>query len=190
MTEIKLTDGILRKYPYIHYFGWPHSKSLHEWFYKLDLDYCNILVKDPIDCLNFVTDIMHYYDDKKTHKMGEHWLQSAQEVYDWIFYKKQGDCDDAAVTLASILYSLNDPNIQLAIGYYGNPKYATVGKIQPNHAYCLYDIKGKLYLLDPVGDTQVNNIYLIEKHTDYTTMVSAEANGRVWLHGPYAKMCS
>lgn len=173
-------------------FGNPKPRMLSKWFYKLNLEYCNIIIKEPLDCLNFVTDIMKYYDDQVTHNLAEHWLQNPKEVYEWIFYMRKGDCDDAALTLASILYTLGNPNVRLAIGYYGNPKYANTEKIEMNHAYCLLEDKdnNKFLLLDPVGDQQQKELYDIDSYPEYITMISAAANGEVFLHGPWIKKFS
>jgi len=171
-------------------YGAPRSKVLSNWIYNLDLKRYNILVKDPIDCLNFVTEHMHYYSDEITHKKPEHWLQNPQQVYDWIFHERKGDCDDSAITLASILHSVGNTNIRLALGYYGNDKYADTSKFRMNHAYCLLEEDGIHYLLDPVGDQQVDKVYDVELYKEYKTMISAAADGRIWIHGPWIEVFS
>lgn len=168
-------------------YGRPRNKHLSQWIYNLDLERFNILVKEPIDCLNFVTEHMMYYDDKVTHKRAEHWLQNSDQVYDWIFHKRKGDCDDSAITLASILHSVGNKDIRLSLGYYGNEKYADTSKFAMNHAYCLLhdEINNKHLLLDPVGDSQVNDLHEIDHYPEYHTMISASADGRIWIHGPW-----
>ena len=168
-------------------YGYPGTKHLSKWIYTLDLERFNIFVKTPIDCLNFVTEHMHYYDDKKTHKSPEHWLQNPEQIYDWIFHKRKGDCDDSAITLASILHTLGNTEIRLALGYYGNERYADTSKFRMNHAYCLLhnEEKGNHLLLDPVGDEQIDKLYNIKGYPEYHTMISAAADGRIWIHGPW-----
>lgn len=170
--------------------GYPNPKPLPEWIYKIDLAYCNILVTEPLHCLNFVTEIMHYYDDKVTHGLGEHWLQNPKEIYEWIFYMRKGDCDDACVTLASILHSVGNKEVRFGIGYYGNPKYANTEKVQMNHAYCLLhnEAKDTHLLIDAVGDQQARALRNIDTYPEYITMMSAAADGRLWFHGPFIDM--
>ena len=45
------------------HFGYPRVKSLYKYFYKLDLERFNILVKEPIDCMNFIIEHMIYTDE-------------------------------------------------------------------------------------------------------------------------------
>jgi len=191
MKSKLITRKILNKaYPKVptHY-GRPNTKYLSNWIYKLDLDRFNIIVRETIDCLNFVIEHMVYYDDQVTHKSAEHWLQSPDEVYDWILHQRKGDCDDAAITLASILHSIGDDRVRLALGYYGDPRYADTSKVQMNHAYCLLQTGDNDYqLIDAVGDQASHKIDNTDKHPEYITMVSASADGRMWLHGPWVDL--
>lgn len=190
MKSLEITRHTKFKSPYRTppvYYGRPGPKHLSDWIYTLNLKKYNLLVKKPLDCLNFVIEHMKYYDDQITHKTPEHWLQSADQVYDWIFHKRKGDCDDSAITLASLLHSVGNRDVRLALGYYGNPKYANVGtKVQMNHAYCLLDNDNNDYsIIDPVGDRSVRRLENIDKYPEYITMVSAAADGRIWIHGPW-----
>jgi hypothetical protein len=166
------------------YFGYPRVRRLDKYFYKLDLEKFNIIVKDPIDCMNFIIEHMIYTSDKITHNAPEHWLQSAQEVYKWIFDIRKDDCDGAAVSLGSVLYSLNNPDIRIGIGYYGDPRYANTKTQRINHAYNMIHKDNKYYLLDAVGDRQMMKLDLMDNHPEYITYVSAAPDGRIWLHGP------
>ena len=169
------------------HFGYPRVKSLYKYFYKLDLERFNILVKEPIDRMNFIIEHMIYTDDKITHHAPEHWLRSAKDVYKWIFDIRKDDCDGAAVSLGSILYSLNNPDIRIGIGYYGDPRYANTETQQINHAYNMIHQNDQHYLLDAVGDVQERRMDLMDDHSEYITYISAAPDGRIWLHGPWIK---
>jgi hypothetical protein len=191
MKTLEITRNTLFKTPYrtppVNY-GRPGPRHLSKWIYKLDLDKYNILVKEPLDCLNFVVEHMNYYSDQITHKTPEHWLQSSEQVYNWIFHKRTGDCDDSAITLASLLHSVGNKDVRLSLGYYGDPRYADVSRVRMNHAYCLLENSNNNYsLIDPVGDRSFNKLEDIDNHPEYITMVSAAADGRIWIHEPWIK---
>jgi len=191
MESVLVTDELQKELlPYRQIptdFGNPGIKRLDKWFYKLNLDKAGIIVKDPIDCMNFIIEHMIYTTDEEGHNLPEHWLQSADDVYEWIFDKRRDDCDGAAVALGSILYSLENPDVRLALGYYGDPRYADITKIQMNHAYNLIQDGDIHYLLDAVGDSQKTHLDKISDHKEYITFISAAPDGRIWIHGPWIK---
>jgi len=162
-------------------YGYPDPKPLYQWIYNLDLDRFNILVRQPIDVLNFVIQHMIYTSDDITHNMVEYWLQSPEDVYTWLFDKRLDDCDGAAITLASILHSIGDDRVRLALGYYGNPTYADANQFRMNHAYCLLQTGPDEYkLLDAVGDVEAGHLKNIDDCHEYFTMIMASAGGQVW----------
>lgn len=164
-------------------FGYPNPKPLHQWIYKLNLEKFNILVREPIDVVNFVIEHMIYTPDHQSHGTPEHFLQSPEDIYSWLFRKRKDDCDGSAITVASILHSCGNPNVRLALGYYGNDAYADTSEFDVNHAYCLLHIKDeKYYLLDAVGDEQIDHLEDIDDCPYYFTAISASADGRTWLH--------
>jgi len=177
-----LTRQVKDRYPY----GAPNPKPLPQWFYKLDLDRFNILVRKPVDVVNFVIEHMIYTTDQEAHQVPEYWLQSPEDIYTWLFDKRMDDCDGSAITVASILYSLGNPHVRLALGYYGNDAYANTKVFQMNHAYCLLEIGPSKYkLLDAVGDRPVEWLEDIDFCPLYHTMISASADGRVWYHNSW-----
>ena len=173
-------------------FGRPGPTRLfYEWVYKLNLNKYNILITDPIDVVNFVAKHMNYQRDIITFGYGEYWLQNADEVYEYIFDKTFDDCDGSAVTVASILYSLGNENVRIALGYCGlDPdKYAL--EKGTNHAWCLLmrdDVPDNPYVLDAVGDNIIFEFNEIDDMYNYETLVSASPfTKEIWIHGPWVE---
>ena len=168
------------------YFGAPGQRHLSKWIYNLDLNKYNILVRKPVDVVNFVTEHMVYTQDKVSHQIPEHWLQNPEEVYLWLFDKRMDDCDGSAITVASILHSIGDTRVRLALGHYGNLTYASASQGM-NHAYCLLQKGDNHYkLLDAVGDQTIQWLENADPPS-YHTLVSASADGRLWLHNSWAE---
>ena len=171
-------------------FGRPGpTRLLYEWVYKLDLDKYNILISDPIDVVNFVSKHMIYQRDIKTFGVGEYWLQNAGDVYQYIFDETFDDCDGAAVTVASILYSLGNKDIRIALGYCGPDPDEHSLKKGTNHAWCLLmrdDDIDNPYVLDATGDNIIFGFNKIDDMNNYETLVSASPfTKEIWIHGPW-----
>jgi len=176
MKIIELTDSRRERI-----YGYPNPKPLNKWFYTLDLDRFNIMVRQPIDVLNFVIQHMTYTSDSVTHNIAEYWLQNPEDIYNWLFDKRLDDCDGSAITLASILHSIGDDRVRLALGYYSDSVYADVSQIRMNHAYCLlHTDQDELKLMDAVGDVEIDHLRNIDDYSNYYTMIMASADGRVW----------
>jgi hypothetical protein len=172
-------------------FGRPNPKHLSKWIYDLDLDRFNILVRKPIDVVNFVIEHMTYTKDSVSHGVAEYWLQNAEDVYTWLFDRRMDDCDGSAIAVASILHSVGNTNIRLALGRRGNSEYVPdADSIRMNHAYCLLQTGWNKYLLlDAVGDLEIEWLDDIDFCTNYYTLVSASADGRIWYHNSWADEC-
>ncbi len=160
--------------------GKPTSKYLHEWIFKLDLDRINFVLKSPIDICNFV--IMHtrYTPDEVVYGVKEYWLQNEEEMYALLKNRKD-DCDGVAMLTASLLHSVGNTDIHLALGYYGNPKYA----LFCNHAYCVlmnHDDPNDPYVLDTVGYDNIDKLPKLSELPNYTTLVSCNAKGEYYLY--------
>jgi len=188
MKSKLVTDDFIHKPP--TKFGRPGPvRPLYDWVYNIDLDKYNILISDPIDVVNFIAKHMIYQRDIKTFGVGEYWLQNSDEVYEYIFDKTFDDCDGAAVSVSSILYSLGNENIRIALGYCGpDPdKYAL--RKGTNHAYCLLmrdEEPDNPYLLDAVGDNIIFAFNKIDSKNNYETLVSASPfTKEIWIHGPW-----
>jgi len=167
-------------------FGSPGRKHLSKWIYQLDLERFNILVREPIDVLNFVVEHMIYDSDDAVHGVGEYWFQNAEDLYDWLFDKRHDDCDASAQAVASILHSAGNKDVRLALGFYGD-KRAMRSPSHMNHAYCLLQTGESDYkLLDAVGDQPFQWLENADQ-PNYTTIISAAADGRIWLHNDHAK---
>lgn len=169
--------------------GFPHTaKYLWQWAFKIDLERYNILVTDPIDVLNFIIVHMTYMRDPDQFNLFDRWPESAEEVVEFIFANKKDDCDGSMVSVASILYSLGDKNIRLAIGDYGTPDK------KGRHAYCLlHDNNNPTnpFILDAVGDTIQEKLYRIDSNPGYFTLISADPwTKRMWAHGEWIEKYS
>jgi hypothetical protein len=119
-------------------------RMLHTFFYKLDLNRYNILVEDPLDVRNFVTQYGTYTPDKEQYGVNEHFPANVEECYNIIRTRKD-DCDGLSILTASILYTLENDNVRLTAGHYGQ----TNGL--PNHMFVL--------LIDPGND---NDPFVLE----------------------------
>jgi hypothetical protein len=173
-------------------FGSPGpTRLLYEWVYKLDLEKYNILVTDPIDVVNFIAKHMIYQRDIVTFGQNEYWLQNADDVYEYIFDKTYDDCDGAAVAVASILYSLNNENIRLALGYCGPNPGENAPLKGTNHAYCLLINPNNLddpFILDAVGDNIIFELNLSSQLSSYETLISASPfTKETWIHGHWVE---
>lgn len=192
MKSVLLTPSAPLTIP--RFYGRPNAKRLWEWAYKLDLAKYNILVTDPIDVTNFISKHMIYQVDSETYGMPEYWLQSAQEVYEHIFDKRFDDCDGAAIAVLSILYTLGNQNIRLALGYCGPDAYERSKTFGTNHAYCLLmrpDKPDNPYILDATGDNVIFGFDKVNNRPDYATLISASPfTQEAWAHGFWAEQVS
>ena len=168
-------------------FGSPGQKHLSKWFYKLDLERFNILVREPIDVVNFMIEHAHWTPDREVHGVREYFPQGADDVYKFLFDLQTEDCDGIGISVASILHTLGDDRVRLAVGYYGNARYADPTRVGPNHVYCLLQAGDSSYkLLDAVGDKTVQWLESADR-PGYQTLISASADGRIWIHNSWAE---
>jgi len=160
--------------------GAPNRRLLHEWIFTLDLDRVNFYLKNVLDVRNFVVEHTHYTVDEQVYGVKEYWLQNESEMYNLLKNKKD-DCDGVAMLTASLLNSIGNSDIHLALGYYGDPKYAMFC----NHAYCLlmneYDPDDP-YIIETTGDDIINNLPKASDLPQYTTLVSCNAKGEYFLY--------
>jgi len=187
MFESLLVTKNLKKRPPMLY-GLPDRRSLREWIYEINLGRYDFLLKDPLDVLNFISYHAKYQSDLKTHGVGEYWPRNAREVEKWIFEKKTEDCDGVAIAIASILHTLGNRDIRLALGHYGKEPNEK-GEFVINHAYCLLmrrDKPNDPYLLEGIGDDILSEMMRLNDKPSYHTLISASAfSKRVWIHGQW-----
>jgi len=160
--------------------GKPNKKLLHEWIFTLDLKRINFYLKDVINIRNFVVKHTHYTKDKEVYGVKDYWLQSKNEMYEFLRNKKD-DCDAITMLTAALIHSTGNPDVQLALGFYGNPKYA----VFPNHLYCLLVNKNEPdnpYVIDTTGDDIINILPKLSDLPYYTTFVSCNAKGEYYLY--------
>lgn len=186
---IKLENKeFIDKNPWFFNVGSPNRKLLHKWFYYLDLKRINFYLTDPLDIRNFVVRHTTYTIDEIVHGCKEYWPQNADDLYTILRDRKE-DCDGLAVLTASILYSIGNQNIQLALGYYGDPNRAYYS----NHAYCLLNDNNDQYLLETTGIYEKRRLERVSEFSKHNTLVSCNAKGEYWIGGivrrRYEKNC-
>lgn len=185
--DSQLTSKYHPKADYFAFYGGREDRRiLYDWVYKINLDEYNILVRNPLDVCNFITYHTEYVRDITQYGVVERWLTSEEELIERILEGRKEDCDGSAVAVASILYSLEDDRVRLAIGHLGSGDNS-----HPNHAYCLIfrdDHPCNPYVLDPTGGVASKMASSDELLGDYTTLFSTNPTTKeIWLHGPWIK---
>jgi len=142
-------------------FGRPHSKQLHEWITKTDLNLWNIMVDKPIHVRNFITQYTDYIKDIEQFKKSEYWLEP-----NLVLETQKDDCEGLNSLCCNILYTLGY-DVYLAIGYYGNDLFKKE-KIY-NHAYGLLKENDQFYILECTSNNIINELPLLENSSKYYT---------------------
>ena len=179
---IKLPNNkFIISHPWFFRVGRPERRLLHEYFYILDIQRLNFFLTDPLDIRNFVVTHTEHTSDLVVHKQKEYWPQTTEDVYN-ILQNKREDCDGLAILTASLLDSIGSSRVQLALGYYGDPKKAYYA----NHAYCLLanpDNPEDPYLLETTGIYVKKKLQLMSEFPKHNTLISCNSQGEYWIHG-------
>ena len=185
MKTILASDKIIANYDYRFMFGYPNRRYLCDWIQKIDLDYYNILIKDPAAIRNFVSNYITYTDDKDQHGYAEYWVE---DISNALITQKE-DCDGMSMLSISIMCTVGH-DARLCVGI-----DSVTGETEiPNHVFGV--------VMDPAFPDDYEEAFLVESTTRgfydtlskvkdnknyYTILTSAYVDGRMWLHNKWAE---
>ncbi len=161
-------------------FGWDGQKEklLHEYFYKMKRESIPIFLRNPLQIRNWIVSNTKWTSDKEAYGSDEHWPQIADDLYH-ILETGKDDCDGLAVLAASMLHTLGNKYVRLAVGYYGIGDHSL-----SNHVYCvLFDSienPDDPFLIETTGDEQVAVLPRLRMSPLYKTKLICDSTGNYW----------
>ena len=146
------------------------AMKLHKYFIQMD----DVPFRgDPLTVRNWVVSNTVYAPDRETYGVDEHWPRSYSDLQD-IITARRDDCDGLSVLVASILHTLGNKDVRLAIGYQGIGDHA-----YGNHTWAMVHTD-ELYIIDCADKRVLSELPRLKMSPLYKPHIMCDAKGNYW----------